>query len=474
MERNQPLSPLSIENPRPKDRQVEIAQCLRELHSRNPHVRRQAVKRLGELRAEPGALIAMLEDNNSYVRSTAAEALGNAAGSRREDVIERLMAAIDDPNDYVCTAAISSLGVLRAEAAREQILDCLSDDNPYVVQAAIIALARIGPPSLAERLADFLESDNYLVRLAAARAVGLLEYKPAGLKVLENLRENIVQHNERDIKLPKNYIQTLAKLKVVEAIPILMEVAQNIVGLRSVAVEALIDLKADAAAPVLAPLLSDPSNNLRRSLIEMMINADYRASLPLIRTLLKDPAVTIREEALAAVNHWHDQASVEQVRWMAYHDPNPFVRPQAVTALVDLIGRDALPDLIALASDHNPHVREAVANNLGKLGRLPEEGLAALQELVRDEHAADAARNALIAHGLAIEQMPVPIKPPPPAEALVPTDPEEVRTLLEGLERWQSSLGERLDPRTAEDRVILDQALTTLIAALRKYLRQTS
>jgi HEAT repeat protein len=467
MNNQAPFNTSFSENQKQKDRQSEIALCAREIHSKNPHIRRQAAKRLGELKAEPESLLILLDDTNSYVRSAAAEALGNAAGEYRPEVIERLLAAIDDSNDYVCSAAVSSLGVLRAEAAFQQIQDCLTDDNPFVVQAAIISLARIAPSGIAETLAGFLDSENYLILLAATRAVSMLEYRPAGPKVLANLQNALTQHSERDIKLPKNYIQTLARLKVVEAVPTLMEIAQNVVGLRSAAVEALIELKADEAAPILAPLLNDPSNNLRRSLIEMMIEADYRAALPLIRTLLKDPAITIREEALAAINHWRDMASLDQVRWMCFQDPNPFVRPQAITCLVALINRDAIPDLVGLAHDRNSYVRQAVVNNLGKVGDLPPEAVEVLNFLAQDSQVKDAASSVLQAQGLEPE-----ISPSPGASIndTHPTLPSELQPmsdeLLSALLTWQATLARQVGLRTPEEILALDEALTTLIRAL--------
>ena len=83
-------------------------------------------------------------------------------------------------------------------------------------------------------------------------------------------------------------------------------------------------------------MLSDPSNRLRRNLIEMMIQADYVAALPLVRPLLRDNAITVRETALAAVSNWGDLVAVDDVREIAYRDPNPFVRPQAVRTLANL------------------------------------------------------------------------------------------------------------------------------------------
>src|SRR5262245_55068953 len=128
----------------PADRQEEIRQQLRQLQSRNPRFRAAAARRLGDLRAEPRALLRALDDPNSFVRQAAAQALGYAAGDLAPEAIDGLLAAIDDPNDFVCAAAIRALGLLEAEEARHEILGFLDAHQPVIVQAAIVALGRLG------------------------------------------------------------------------------------------------------------------------------------------------------------------------------------------------------------------------------------------------------------------------------------------------------------------------------------------
>ena len=132
----------------------------------------------------------------------------------------------------------------------------------------------------------------------------------------------------------------------------------------------------------------------------MMMQADYETALPLVRPLLRDSAITVRETALAAVSKWNDLVSVEEVRNIAFNDPNPFVRPQAVITLTRLLGQDALLDLVALAEDLNLHVRRAVAQSLAEVDYLNPEARIALLQLAQDEDTAEFARDALEAHDL--------------------------------------------------------------------------
>lgn len=452
---------------RNKNKQEEIDRCLKLIQSRNPRDRSYAAKRLGELKARPDILMSLMDDPNGFVRSSAAEALGRSVELPAPEVVSNLLAAIDDPNNYVCAAAVNSLGLLQATQALEQVEACLDDQHPIVVQAAILALARTAPEKIKPRLVEFLHSDEYLIHLAATRACGWLCYEECGGFVLQALKNFMATNEEQDLKLPKLYIEVLARLDMREAIPTLLEIAEREVGLRGVAVEALVEMNAEEAAAILSPLLSDPSNRLRRNLIEMMIQADYETALPLVRPLLRDSAITVRETALAAVSKWNDLVSVEEVRNIAINDPNPFVRPQAVITLTRLLGQDALPDLVALADDLNLHVRRAVTQSLAEIDYLTPEAQRALLLLAQDEDTAEFARDALEAHDLS-GISPVPV-PRPALKVPIPPDlKDESQPLLDLLETWQDSLPDLQRNFDLEELSELDQALSTLILYLRE------
>ena len=449
-----------------QDNQEEIERSLRLVQSRNPRDRSYAAKRLGELRADPDSLIGLMEDPNGFVRSAAAEALGRSVELPAPEVVSHLLTAIDDPNNYVCAAAVNSLGLLQAENAINQVEACLDDTHPIVVQAAILALARIDPEKIKPRLAEFIRSEEYLIHLAATRVCGWLHYYDCGEIILDALQNFITSDDHLDLKLPKIYIEVVARLNITKAIPTLVEIAEREVGLRGVAVEALIEMNAEEAAAILTPLLRDPSNRLRRNLIEMMMQANYKAAMPLVRPLLRDNAITVRETALAAVSKWQDMVSVEDVRDIAFNDPNPFVRPQAVITLVKLLGQGALPDLVDLAEDLNVHVRRSVAQCMAKIPHLDSEGKSALIKLVNNEDTADFTNAALQRHNLDALHLvidPSPVLQAPVPEGLLP----QTGPLLNMLETWQEHLPTLHRHFNLEDLSEVDQALSTLIICLR-------
>lgn len=452
---------------RNNDKQDEMERCLKLVQSRNPRDRSYAAKRLGELKTRPDILITLMDDPNGFVRSAAAEALGRSVELPSPEVVSRLLTAIDDPNNYVCAAAVNSLGLLQVTQASKQVEACLDDDHPIVVQSAILALARMEPARIEGRLLEFLQSEEYLIHLAATRACGWLMKNECAEHILAALENFMEMGDRQDLKLPKLYIEVLARLKAREAIPILVEIAEHEVGLRGMAVEALVEMNAEEAAAILSPLLSDPSNRLRRNLVEMMMQADYVAALPLVRPLLRDNAITVRETALAAVSKWGDLVAVDDVREIAFSDPNPFVRPQAVRTLAKLLGDEALQDLVALSDDFNLHVRRAVAQSLAEIENLTSDAKAALIQLSTDEDTAEFAQDAVEVHDLtSITPLPATKrerKVPLPRELS-----ESSELLLDLLKTWQESLPDMQRQFDLEELAEVDRALSTLIIYLRE------
>lgn len=456
-----------VEQFKRNNKQEEIERSLTLIQSRNPRDRSFAAKRLGELKERPDILMSLMDDPNGFVRSAAAEALGRSVELPAPEVVSHLLAAIDDPNNYVCAAAVNSLGLLEATQAVSQVEACLSDSHPIVVQAAILALARIDPSRIKDQLLEYLHSDEYLIHLAATRVCGWLMHKACGPHILQYLKDFMASNDQQDFKLPKLYIEVLARMNVEEAVPVMLEIAEKEVGLRGVAVEALVEMKAEEAATILSPLLSDPSNRLRRNLIEMMMQSDYEAALPLVRPLLRDSAITVRETALAAISKWQDRVSVTDVRNIAFNDPNPFVRPQAVITLTKLLGQEALPDLVDLADDLNVHVRRAVAQSLAEIDYLTPAGKAALIRLANDEDTADFTREALEIHDLSAVHPKVALEPrfKAPVPDKIRSQSHELRGLLE---EWQSLLPDLQRQFDLEELSDIDRALSKLIVSLRK------
>jgi HEAT repeat protein len=260
-------------------------------------------------------------------------------------------------------------------------------------------------------------------------------------------------------------------LKVREAIPAMIEIAQNQVGLRSAAVQALTSLDAGTAAPALARLLGDPSLSLRKSLIRLVIESGYAAAAPVLRPLLADPNVEIRRLALDALAALGDQTSLPRIQWMCFHDPNPFVRLAAIDSLVAMLGPGCLPDLISLTGDPNASVRKSAAQHLGGFRPLSPETRAALQRLTQDLFAevSETARQSLATSlEKGVTDPATPLQPAPPkSPSLLPAAIRpQAADLLRLLRTWQNELPELLRSTSLEEISETDRALARLIGQL--------
>lgn len=465
------------------EREAEAAQRIVDLKSKNPRLRVEAAKRLGDLHLGTEALLLALKDPNTQVRAAAAQSLGSSAESAEgrlwQEVCESLLAAIDDENDFTCAAAIQSLGRLKVEESREEILVCLDDKSPYVVDAAVLALARLGPPEVAERLEGFLDSENDWIRASAVRAMGILGYTQAGAKLTSILEECFGKPvRERHDFLIAHTIRAIAQLRILEAVPILIQVAQREVGLRTRAVQALIELNDERAAPLLVELLNDPSSSLQVSLVKMMVRADYHPAVVAIRPLLKNPNSQVRQTALDAVIHFKDTAVVDEVRQMCFSDSNPFLRARAVHGLAGLAREDTLPDFCNLAQDSNAYVRQAVVEAIGSQGLVSpwviENILLPMVESDSSPQVVDAARG-LLANQEDFTTFPgtsdSPVKNS--HHSLLKADPlpqatrAKAERLLADLQEWQQGLCDLVPRVGAEELDQADRALTILIQNLR-------
>lgn len=447
------------------ERQKEIELNLRLARSRNSRLRSQAANRLGELAAGTDMLLDLLRDPNTFVRQAAAGALASAAlAEGRSDVIEPLMAAIDDPSDYVTSSAVLSLGRLKAEASRDEIIPLLDDSNPFIVASAINALGRLGPPEVAERLVKYIGNENRSVTIAALRAVSFLAYAPAGPRVLELIQAEHARTGNRDQALWNTLLYAAGSLGVRQAIPILIDIAQHDVGLRSRAVEVLVALKAAEATPLLMKMLADPSNRLRERLVQLVVETDYREGLSAIRPMLHDPSHHIRRQALSAVARFGDAVSLPAVRRICYHDPSPFIRCDALPVLVQLAGPAAISDLLALKDDLNTEVRRTVAVQLGGFDCLPPTARQALQAMAENDPLEEVRLAAQEAWNVQCDRPVADELPVPPPPALVPEDlVGELPQLRDLLARWQAALAAA--PR-GESTIEIERAIQTLLAAL--------
>jgi HEAT repeat protein len=151
------------------------------LNDRDGFVRATAAKLLGDL-GDPlavEALAPLLEaDPDPVARQRAAESIARLGG---DPAVRVLALALADPMERVRRAAIAGLVDLDPGFARHDLARLLREDAVWEVRAeAAHALGRTGDPAVVADLEAALDDPNEFVRTAAANALRLrAEVRPA-------------------------------------------------------------------------------------------------------------------------------------------------------------------------------------------------------------------------------------------------------------------------------------------------------
>jgi PKD repeat protein len=149
----------------------EVSVIIRALDDEDSSVRTEAADALGEAgyttAVEP--LIRALRDENNRVRWSAADALGKLGDTR---AVEPLILALHDEDSSVRQHAADALGKLGDARAVEPLIQALNDASAIVRRDTSEALGEISDTRAVEPLIQALHDEDDLVRRYAAEALG--------------------------------------------------------------------------------------------------------------------------------------------------------------------------------------------------------------------------------------------------------------------------------------------------------------
>jgi HEAT repeat protein len=161
------------------------------LEDQDGFVRATAAKLVGDLDSDRDAerLVTMLRaDSDPIVRLRAAEALARIGG---ETAVAGLAQGLSDPMDDVRLAATRGLRQLNPGFAKPALARLLLEDPHYEIRVqAARALGITGDPEMRPLLEAALEDPNEFVRAAAANALRTHEAVQQGARVEDNPQAN--------------------------------------------------------------------------------------------------------------------------------------------------------------------------------------------------------------------------------------------------------------------------------------------
>ncbi|MDB9414575.1 HEAT repeat domain-containing protein [Microcystis aeruginosa] len=162
-------------------------------------------------------LLKALEDSDEYVRGNAAFALGKIGS---ETAIPGLLKALEDSDEYVRGNAAFALGNIGSETAIPGLLKALEDSDEYVRRNAAVALGKIGSETAIAGLLKALEHSDVYVRRNAAEALGKIGSETAIAGLLKALEHS-------DVYVRRNAAEALGNIGTETAMTELIKCLKN-------------------------------------------------------------------------------------------------------------------------------------------------------------------------------------------------------------------------------------------------------
>ncbi|HQG93438.1 MAG TPA: HEAT repeat domain-containing protein [Acidobacteriota bacterium] len=327
---------------------------IKTLGDRDESVRTAAIAALGALgdgRALP-PLVAALTGTAWRVRQAAAEALGSLGDPR---ALAPLIQALDDSEPQVRQAVAGALGWLRDPRAVAPLIRALGDDQGDVRRASAESLDMLGEPKWKEYVTGEYQSD--FTRLGTSGDPRALEPLVRAL--------GTVTHQDPRIQI----IKALGALKDPRAIEPLIGILENDpTASRAAAAEALGKLGDHRAVEPLLAALGSNRNNVRKAAAEALgyLNAETTI-LPLIKSL-GDEKNKVRKAAAETLDQ------LGETKWKHIITDNLIDDIRGLAAIKD--PRAVFP-LINTLRNRNEEIVQAASEMIVKLGACAVEPLIA-------------------------------------------------------------------------------------------------
>jgi HEAT repeat protein/CHAT domain-containing protein len=341
-----------------KDRHA-VAALIDALNHQDSLVRRTAAEALGKMKDSQvvAPLIHALNDPDSGVRKSAAEALGKMKDSQ---AVALLIHALNAQNSGLRSRAADVLGEFKDSQAVAPLIHALNDPDSWVRSCAAEALGKIKDSQVVAPLIHALNDPNYQVRSSAAKALGEIKDPQAVEPLLHAL-------NDPDFGMRIIAAKALGEIKDPQAVALLVHALNDTDNwVRRGVAKALGKTKNSQAVAPLIHALNDPDSSVRSSAADALGEIkDNQAVAPLIHAL-NDPDSSMRSSVAYALGEIKDSQAVAPLIHVL-HDPDSSVRSSAVYALGEIKDSQAVAPLIHALNDPNSWVRSLAADALGEI-----------------------------------------------------------------------------------------------------------
>jgi HEAT repeat protein len=358
-----------------------IPGLLKRLEDSDSDVRRSVAEALGEIRSEAAIpeLLKLLKDSAFNVRRSAAEALSEIASAA---AISELLKLLEGFNSDVCWIAAEVLGKIGPEAAIPGLLKRLEDSASDVRRSVAQVLGKIRSETAIPELLKLLEHSVFYVRSSAAHALGEIGSEVAIPGLLE-----LLGHPDSEVR--RSTADALGEIGAEAAIPGLLELLKHpdFVVRRSAAY-ALCKIGSEVTIPGLLELLEHPDSEVCRSAAYTLCRIESEVAIPGLLELLEHPDSEMCRSAAYALGEIGAEAAIPGLLELLKHPDSNVNYPysdvclSAAKALGKIGSESAIPGLLKLLENSVFYVRSRAAYALGEIGS--ESAIPGLLKLLED------------------------------------------------------------------------------------------
>ncbi|HEX4337817.1 MAG TPA: HEAT repeat domain-containing protein [Polyangiaceae bacterium] len=279
--------------------------------------RRVAFKALGHRNAAPDvveALVAGLDDVDAWSRYYAAQSLGRLAVHDAEATLERLLA---DPAGQVRVAAVEALSLLGGDRARTALLAASGSEDEDIRRAALVGLGMSRDPAALAALSSAAVAADAMTRLIAVSAIAAFD-APVVLDALVAATADI------DDSVRTAALGCLA----IRPGPLATAALVRILGTNEAPDRVVVALSSPAKGRVagIVDALSTDSEELARQLVSALGRMGTDESTQALIGAMTNTSAAVRKAAAATLGALGSEASLETLRLAAAHDPDPEIR----------------------------------------------------------------------------------------------------------------------------------------------------
>lgn len=324
----------------------------------DPLVRADALEALHHLSAReavPTALTA-LGDADERVRAAATALLGDLGGSELASVIQPRST---DKDPLVRAAAARALGVVGAGVSDREFSRLLRDPDPGVRAAAAQGVADAGWKGATPLLLELLVDSHEPVRIAAARALGqfgdsaavpalIQAYRGASAGFADAIAQAVARVDREslgdvveillerdDVTGRANLVRTIGGLRAPYPVKLLESLFRDRAPeVRMATCEVLSQMQGARATGLLEEGLGDADEGVRATAVNGLVRLGHQAAAPRLLGLLRqDPSALVRERAALATGLFRPVGGEVQLLATSHQDQPLGVRAAALIAI---------------------------------------------------------------------------------------------------------------------------------------------